>query len=237
MSNSDIIFYAPDIKELPELPAQESQHCVKVLRMRIGDEILVSDGKGGRFECVITDANHKRCRLDIVKEETIEKQRNYSVGIAFAPTKHIDRNEWFVEKATEIGIDYIIPLRTKYSERKEIKNERLEKIAVAAMKQSKQFYLPQIYDMMSFEEFVASNKEGQKFIAHCYDMPKKELTVAYKRGENVFIAIGPEGDFSEQEVELSMTHGFKPISLGTNRLRTETACLSALQTIHIINNL
>jgi len=148
----------------------------------------------------------------------------------------MDRNEWFIEKATEIGIDRFTPIHSFYSERKDVKTERLQKIAIAAIKQSQQSLLPEIDKQVSFNEFISRPFESKKYIAHCYDKPKKPLAKLYGKGEDALILIGLEGDFSEDEVENAIKNGFEPISLGNTRLRTETACLVATHTIHVINN-
>ncbi len=236
MAISDNLFFASEIKSKLQLPQQESQHCVKVLRMGAGDEIRVTDGMGSVFRCLLIDANPKHCHVSIVSEERFERLRDYRIEIAFAPTKQIDRNEWFVEKATEIGIEKLTPILTDFSERKDIKLERLQKIAISAMKQSHQLYLPEISKMTAFNEIISTTFAGRKFIAHCYDRPKKALSKIYNKSENVLLLIGPEGDFSENEINIAVENGFEEISLGETRLRTETACITAVHTIHVINN-
>lgn len=234
---ADTLFYSPHILQSSLLPEKESQHCVKVLRMRDGDKLTVTDGNGFFYECTLLHANPKQCMVSIQK--TIEKcrTRNYRLRIAFAPTKQMERNEWFIEKAVEIGIDGFTPVICHYSERKEIKTERLEKIVVSAMKQSQQAYMPETDELTGFENFIARPFNGKKYIAHCYDLPKDPLTHLYKKGEDALILIGPEGDFSREEVEQAIAAGFEPVSLGESRLRTETACLAAIHTIHVINSL
>ncbi len=233
---SDTIFFAPDIRSNLQLPPQESQHCVKVLRKNAGDEIIVTDGKGSIFKCLLIEAHTKHCFINIISEEVSPKKRDYNINIAFAPAKQMDRNEWFVEKATEIGVDRIIPILTDFSERKEIKIDRLQKIAVSAMKQSQQFHLPEISDIIKFKDFVSDQFDGEKYIAHCYESPKKPLAQLYNKSKNTLLLIGPEGDFSESEVNEANSKGFESISLGETRLRTETACLVAVHTIHVLNN-
>lgn len=232
---TDFLFYAPDIKSTNQLPEQESRHCVKVLRMSEGDKIVVTDGKGYLYYCTIIQAHHKHTALSIDKEVQQPKTWNFELQLAFAPTKNMDRNEWFVEKATEIGINRISPLKCSFSERKEVRLDRLEKVAISAMKQSKQAVVPTIDEMVSFDDFIIQPFEGQKFIAHCYNDIKNPLTSIYKKNQNALILIGPEGDFSEEEVQKALDNGFTPISLGDNRLRTETACLVACHTIHVLN--
>ncbi|MCE5178323.1 MAG: 16S rRNA (uracil(1498)-N(3))-methyltransferase [Porphyromonadaceae bacterium] len=233
---SDTLFYCPDIAISPQLPPQESQHCVKVLRMREGDTLTVTDGQGYFYECVLTEAHPKHCIVRIEHRTEMAKNRDFLLQIGFAPTKQMERNEWFVEKAVEIGIDRFTPLLSSYSERKELKKERLEKIAVSAMKQSQQAFRPAIDELIPFTDLVTRPFEGRKFIAHCHDLPKKPLAQTYRKGENAVILIGPEGDFSQEEIGNALANGFEPVSLGQTRLRTETACLVATHTIHVINN-
>lgn len=229
------IFYAPDIMQNAEIPVEEAQHCVRVLRKKEGDEILITDGKGFFYEATIVQANQKHCIVDITNTIEEPKYWDFNLQIAFAPTKNIDRIEWFAEKATEIGVDHLSPLLCRYSERKEIKYDRIEKILISAMKQSQKAVLPQLGQMIAFSDFVKQNFDGRKFIAHCYEGEKPTLHETYKKGENALILIGPEGDFSEEEVELAIAAGFEPISLGRSRLRTETAALVACHSIHALN--
>lgn len=205
--------------------------------MTEGDRFTVTDGKGFFYDCTLIHAHPKSCTIRIDKEVSQPKAWNFSLQIAFAPTKNIDRTEWFAEKATEIGIDRFSPLLCRFSERKELKTERLEKIIVSAMKQSKQAVIPVIDKIISFDQFIQQPFDGRKFIAHCYETRKVSLAKSYRKGENALILIGPEGDFSEEEIQKALDHGFEPISLGENRLRTETACLTACHTTHIINNI
>ena len=231
-----LLFYAPDILLRPELPEQESQHCVKVLRKQAGDEIDVTDGKGFFYKAQITEANPKRCQLHIT--ETIPKcPKCPKIELAVAPTKNADRMEWLAEKATEMGVDSIAFLKTRYSERKQLNTERIRKILIAAMKQSEKAVLPQLLEMTGFEQYVQQAFDGQKMIPHCHPGEKPLLSRSYRKGENVRILIGPEGDFSEEEVALALTHGYQAVSLGETRLRTETAALVVCQTIHILNQI
>ncbi|GAB6010306.1 16S rRNA (uracil(1498)-N(3))-methyltransferase [Dysgonomonas reticulitermitis] len=229
------IFYTPDILTDSELPFEEARHCIKVLRKKEGDEILLADGKGNFYDAEIIQANPKHCIVNIVKSIPQKKNRNFNLQIAFAPTKNMDRVEWFAEKATEIGIDCFSPILCQHSERKEIKLQRIEKILVSAMKQSQKAYLPRLDEMQSFSQFVKQEFDGQKFIAHCYPQEKPILKEVYKKGMNALILIGPEGDFSEKEVEEAILSGFQPISLGESRLRTETAALAACHAVHVLN--
>lgn len=234
---NDSIFYHPDIANSQQLPEQESQHCVKVLRMKEGDELTVVDGCGSFYSCELVQAHPKHCLVKILDVQTQELNRDFKITIAFAPTKQMDRNEWFIEKAVEIGVDRFIPLRCDFSERKEIKSDRLTKIMVSAMKQSKQAFLPVLEEMTPFQQVILQPFEGQKYIAHCYSTDKSALSQICKKGEDTLILIGPEGDFSESEVQMAIENGFKAISLGNNRLRTETACLTALHTVHVVNSI
>lgn len=234
---NDSIFYHPDIANSQQLPEQESQHCVKVLRMKEGDELTVVDGCGNFYSCELVQAHPKHCLVKILDVQKQELNRDFKIAIAFAPTKQMDRNEWFIEKAVEIGVDRFIPLRCDFSERKEIKSDRLTKIMVSAMKQSKQAFLPVLEEITTFQQLVSQPFVGQKFIAHCYSTEKSVLSQLCKKGENTLILIGPEGDFSESEVQMAIDNGFKAISLSDNRLRTETACLTALHTVHVVNSI
>lgn len=229
------IFYTPDILTNLELPTEEAQHCIKVLRKKEGDEILLADGKGNFYDAEIVQANPKHCIVNIIKSVSQKKNWNFNLQIAFAPTKNMDRVEWFAEKATEIGIDHFSPFLCQYSERKEIKLQRIEKILISAMKQSQKALLPQLDEMQPFSQLIKQEFDGQKFIAHCYPQEKPILKEVYKKGMDALILIGPEGDFSEKEVEEAIRSGFQPISLGESRLRTETAALAACHAIHVLN--
>ncbi len=229
------IFYTPDILTTSVLSPEESLHCTRVLRMKEGEEILVADGAGKFYEAVITNAHQKHCGVNIQRTIEYAKTWNFNLHIAFAPTKNIDRVEWFAEKATEIGIDRFSPLMCFHSERRQMKHDRMEKILISAMKQSQKAHLPQLDELISFSQFIKQDFEGRKFIAHCYPGEKKHLKELYKAKEDVLILIGPEGDFSEQEVAEAIASGFEPITLGESRLRTETAALVACHSIHALN--
>ena len=233
----DTIFYCPDIRTNPQMPAIESQHCVRVLRMKEHDTLLITDGKGFFYRAQLLQANPKSCIVTILEEIPQHKSWNFDLHLAFAPTKNVDRIEWFVEKATEVGIDTFTPLKCRYSERKNLNSARLEKKIVSAMKQSQKSRLPQLNEMMEFDDFIQLPFNGQKFIAHCYDSVKTPLTQISKNNTNTLILIGPEGDFSEEEVAKAARHDFAPISLGESRLRTETAALIACHTIQVLNQL
>ena len=228
------VFYTPDILQCPELPEEESGHCVRVLRLGEGDEILLTDGRGSFYQAAIEQAHPKHCRVTLLKSWQPAPLWSGYLHIAVAPTKNMDRMEWFAEKATEIGIDEITCLNCRFSERKEVKPQRLEKILVSAMKQSQKATLPLLHGMTDFRTFVKQPFEGQKFIAHCEAGEKPLLSKVYHPGERVLILIGPEGDFSPEEIALAQEQGFQPISLGPSRLRTETAALAACHTIRLL---
>lgn len=232
-----IIFYAPDILSCPELPEEESGHAVRVLRHVEGDEIDVVDGQGCWYHCRITSAHPKHCALEILSTRP-DEHWPYRVELAVAPTKNLDRIEWWIEKSTEMGLDRFVPLRCRFSERKELKTERIRKIAVSAMKQSLKATLPDICEMTDIKQFLAEPFDGHKFIAHCMDdQPRQLLSHLIQKGRDCRVLIGPEGDFSPEEVTLALKHGYQPVSLGDQRLRTETAALSSVSTIHVINQL
>lgn len=228
-------FYIPDIDlNAPILPEEEAKHAVKVLRMSVGNELIISNGKGLKATCRISTVTNKKCELEIIsKEETTRPDPQ--IQLVVAPTKNNDRLEWMLEKATEIGITSFVPIICERSERKVHKLERLEKIAIAALKQSQQAWLPEISEATSLKDYLALPHQGQLFIAHCNDGPKRPLANSYAGGGNASLLIGPEGDFSEKEVKDAVAKGFQPVSLGTNRLRTETAALFGLCMLHSIN--
>ncbi|MCW3085213.1 MAG: rRNA ((1498)-N(3))-methyltransferase [Bacteroidetes bacterium] len=234
------LFYTPDITpDTYTLSEEESKHAIRVLRLKIGDKIVLIDGKGGLYDATITDDHPKRCTVKItaVKKET--GKHNWQLHIAIAPTKSNDRTEWFVEKAVEIGIDEISLLDCANSERSVAKTERLQKVAVSAIKQSMKAYLPAVNEIIDFKKFItlSATFTGEKFIAHCNNREAlPHLKTLYSPQQNALILIGPEGDFTPEEVKLALDNGFKEISLGTSRLRTETAALYACTTINIINN-
>jgi len=219
------------------LSEEDSGHAVRVLRHTEGDEIVVVDGEGSFYHCNIVSAHPKHCAVQIVRVE--EEQRwPYEVQIAVAPTKNLDRMEWFLEKATEMGLDRFIPLKCRFSERKELKTERMLRIAVSAMKQSLKATVPQIDEMTDIKRFLQEPFDGQKFICHCYQgMERKLLSKEILPGAKVRVLIGPEGDFSEEEVQLALENGYVPVSLGNQRLRTETAALAAVHSVHMKNEL
>lgn len=232
-----IIFYAPDIMTCPELPEEESGHAVRVLRHTVGDEIEVVDGAGTWYHCRISAAHPKHCSVEVMSTHP-DVHWEYGVELAVAPTKNLDRMEWWLEKATEMGLDRFIPLKCRFSERKELKVDRMRKIAISAMKQSLKATLPAIEEMTDIKHFLQEPFDGQKFIAHCMeDSPRQLLSHLIKKGQKVRVLIGPEGDFSPEEVKLAFDNGYLPVSLGDQRLRTETAALASVHTIHLINEL
>lgn len=226
------IFYTPDIQSSQELPEVEAAHAIRVLRLQAGDEVMLTDGKGHFYRARISLVANKRCLTDILETQTQPPLWSGRIHIAMAPTKNMDRNEWFAEKATEIGMDELTFLNCRYSERKVIKTERIAKIMVSAVKQSLKARVPQLNEMTDFRTFIHKPFNGQKFIAHCHEGNKVPLKDAVRKGEEAVVLIGPEGDFSEEEVRLAHEAGFLPISLGPSRLRTETAALVAC---HILN--
>lgn len=233
------IFYSPNISTTPFLPEEESLHCIKVLRLNKGDLIHIIDGVGGFFVAKIVEPHPKKTKVEIIKVEKDFNKIGYNLHLAVAPTKNIDRFEWFLEKVTEIGVAQITPLICRYSERKVVKLDRLEKIIISAAKQSIKPTMPIINELMPFADFITNNSDSmaQKFIAHCYDITKTPLLKSCNKGEDVVVLIGPEGDFSIEEVDLALNNGFKSVSLGNSRLRTETAGVVACHTISVINEL
>ena len=214
------------------LSDKESQHATKVLRKKQGDFLDFTDGKGGFYKAEITVAEGRKCRLRIISREQKEKQHNYHLHIAISPTKNIDRFEWFLEKATEIGIDEITPIICERSERKIVRTERCNRILLSAIKQSLKFHLPTLNEAIPFNEFIKVDFDGAKYIAHCENLEKetlkKERTI-----DKIVVLIGPEGDFTPEEIKNALLNDFKAVNLGTSRLRTETAGIIAVHTINI----
>lgn len=229
------MFYCPDILHSFTLSEEESQHAVRVLRLQAGDELEVVDGAGGYYRAVVTNPHPKHCEFQIKETITEYGKRDYRLHIAIAPTKNIERLEWFIEKCTEIGVDEITPILCRFSERKMIKPERLEKIIVSAAKQSLKAYFPILNPMCSFRDFIQQTTVSQKFIAHCYEQDKQLLQRVYQKSSDAVILIGPEGDFSPEEVQAAIQHQFQPVSLGSSRLRTETAGIAACHTVALMN--
>lgn len=231
------IFYAPEIEKTLQLPEEESQHVVKVLRMKEGDKIEIIDGQGTFYEAEITLAHHKRCGVKLLSAVKEYGKRDFRIHIAIAPTKNIERLEWFAEKVTEIGVDEITPIICDHSERKVVKHDRLEKILISAAKQSKKAYIPKLNEQTELKQFLKEKREGTLFIAHCYEQDKKELSKTYQSGTDATLLIGPEGDFSENEVSQALRNGYIPVSLGQSRLRTETAGVVGCHTMVLVNEL
>lgn len=229
------VFYTPDIDICLELPEEEAGHCLRVLRLGVGDEVMLTDGKGCFYKAVISAATGKRCQVKVVEKIEQEKFWKGHLHLAMAPTKNMDRIEWFAEKATEIGFDELSFLNCRFSERKVVKTERIEKIVVSAMKQSLKARKPIVNEMTDFAKFMQRDFQGQKFIAHCYEGEKPLLKEVLKPGEDALVLIGPEGDFSPEEVQKAEALGFQPISLGKSRLRTETAALVAVHMMNLFN--
>ena len=231
------VFFQPQL-DTPsiQLNEEESKHCVRVLRLKKGEEVHLADGKGTHAVAMISDDNPKRCVLDITGKENTPREKSYYLHILIAPTKNFERTEWFIEKATEAGIDEITLIETRNSERNKVNMERCEKIAVSAMKQSKQWWLPRINPVVKLADTVASIPSGLKLIAWCETNKEQLISTALKTNtqEIITILIGPEGDFTAQEVELAREAGFQPVSLGKSTLRTETAALYACMAVKAI---
>jgi 16S rRNA (uracil1498-N3)-methyltransferase len=232
-------FFVPDASSASELPEEETIHALRVLRLAAGDEMMLMDGEGKFYSAVVTMASSKHCLYDI--QEVFEQSRTWNghLHIAIAPTKMMERMEWFTEKSVEIGIDELSFLDCKFSERQKLRIDRLEKIVVAAVKQSRKPFMTRMNGMKAFDDFINEQRSGRKFIAHCYDeIDKKYLfdelqTPSDDGSDDVTVMIGPEGDFSIDEVKRAMAAGYESISLGESRLRTETAGLSAAMMMQI----
>lgn len=234
------LFYTPTIEIHHNqfvLSEEESKHAIRVLRLAVGDSLYLVDGRGGWYTAEILDAHPKRTTLHISDVQQDYQKSPYYLHIAIAPTKNIDRIEWFIEKATEVGVQEITPIICEHSERKEVKVDRLVKVAVAAMKQSLKAYLPKINPPISFSQFLNNGCKSsvEYYIAHCAEGEKFYLNDRAKVAGKYLILIGPEGDFSEKEIQRCLDAGYRPISLGNSRLRTETAALTSCLEISIIN--
>ncbi len=230
------LFYAPDFTpDQPILPDEEARHALKVLRLELGSLIHITDGKGNLYVTKIVSSDLKKPRFQVQQTQSEMGKRDYKIHMAVAPTKNPDRTEWLVEKCVELGVDVISFIQCDRSERKHFKTDRLEKIAVSAMKQSLKMYLPEIRDMISFDKFVTNQTAEQKFIGYLDNEKKYYLSELAKPGLSYCMLIGPEGDFSPKEVELALLHGFQPVSLGESRLRTETAAMAACHILNIVN--
>lgn len=232
------LFFAPDIEsDLYFFSEEESKHCIRVLRLRLGDELVLIDGKGFWYEVKIINDAPKKVGVEVLKKEFHRPTRKYKFHLAFSPTKNIERIEWMLEKCTEIGIDEFTPIICARSERKEIKKDRLERILISAIKQSMNPYLPILNDPVKFSEFV--NKYANQnsiFLAHCEEGEKKFLKeFPASETTEMIVMIGPEGDFSREEIDQANENGIKFITLGESRLRSETACIAALMEAVFIN--
>jgi len=231
------LFYNPNIDETTEsfsFDKEESKHIIKVLRKKDTDILFVTNGLGLLFETEITLASDNKCTVKIISLEKSNPSK-FHLHLAVAPTKMNDRFEWFLEKATEIGIHEITPIICDRSERKVVNQERFEKIILTAMKQSNVLFLPKLNEATTFKEFVKRKNEGFQLIAHCEETDKKSLKSVLKPNENVTVLIGPEGDFSEKEIALALENNFVPVSLGNTRLRTETAAIVACHSVGFVN--
>lgn len=232
------LFYNPHIQgDIFELEEQESKHAIRVLRLVRGDRVILVDGRGGWYEAQIIDDHPKRCKLQIESHTPDYRPLSYSLHLAVAPTKNLDRFEWFLEKATEIGITEITPLICKRSERKNVKLERLEKILVSAMKQSLKAYKPILNRPVSMEDFLQMEHKGTLGITHCYPLNRKSISELELSGSYTLL-VGPEGDFTEEEIASALKAGYAPFHLGESRLRTETAAIfitAALSLQHLKN--
>lgn len=225
-------FYVPNAAQATELPLEEARHAVSVLRLKAGDEIFLMDGMGTFYQANVTLAATKHCMYDIVKVLPQQKTWKGHVHLAIAPTKMMDRMEWMIEKMTEVGFDEITFLDCRFSERKQLRIDRLEKIVIAAMKQSRKAWKPVVHPIMSFQDFVNQQREGGLYIAHCYtEIVRKDFLNEIQQAndqQDITILVGPEGDFSIDEVHQALEKGFSSVSLGQNRLRTETAGLVSI---------
>ncbi len=220
------------------MPEDEAGHCIRVLRHKVGDEIVCTDGKGHRYACRIADANPRHTELEILSKESVPTHWGCRITLAVSPTKNSDRMEWMLEKAVEIGVDRIVPVKCAHSERKKANVERWRKVMVSAMKQSLKATLPEICDMTDLNIFLSECGTGQKFVGYCDDSMKRlSMVCECSPQTDTTILIGPEGDFSADEIDEALRSGFKAVTFGESRLRTETAALFALQTVHIVNQM
>lgn len=224
-------FYSPDAATDSLLPPDESMHALRVLRLKEGDDIFLLDGKGFFYKATISMVASKKCFFEIKEKVEQEKTWNGWIHLAIAPTKNIDRIEWMVEKAVEVGVDEISFLNSRFSERNTVKIERIEKIVVAAVKQSRKAFMPKVNEMVSFDEFISRKHSGRKFISHCYEeVPRVDFfnTIYSTPADDILVLVGPEGDFSIDEVTKACSMGYESVTFGKSRLRTETAGLMAV---------
>ena len=233
------LYYTKEIEsDTAVLDSVESQHCIKVLRMKEGDVLNFVDGVGGMYKALIVNANYKRTLVKIIKKDKTFRKHNYHLHIAIAPTKNMDRYEWFVEKAVEIGVDTITPILCHYSERKKLRTDRLERIMVSAMKQSIKAHLPTLNPLTNYKDLVKTTFSGvQKVIAHCEESERHDLIRINPGPSEYLILIGPEGDFHPEEINMALKNDFLPVSLGHSRLRTETAGVAVCQIISDLERL
>lgn len=236
-------FYVPDAANQVELPAEEATHALRVLRLKGGDEIFLMDGEGSFFRAEVTAASNKRCLYEIKEEMPQQRAWKGHIHLAVAPTKMMERIEWMAEKATEIGFDELSFLNCQFSERKVVKTPRIDKIVISAVKQSHKAWKPVVNELVSFKEFIQIPRPGRKFICHCYEEVEKKDFFTVISGiqdadaGDITVLVGPEGDFSIDEVRLALENGYESVSLGTSRLRTETAGLVAVHMAHIARRL
>ncbi len=221
-------FYVPNAGTNDTLPDDEAQHALRVLRLSEGDELHLMDGVGNFYRAEVSLATNHNCSYRIIKSMPQRRPWRGHICLAIAPTKMMERTEWLVEKATEIGVDEMVFLNCRFSERRQIKLPRIEKICISAVKQSRKAWMPELSGMIDFDDFVSTRNKGRRFIAHCYEeIPKKslfaELSSQHDDDEDIIVMVGPEGDFSIDEVKLALKNGFESVSLGESRLRTETA--------------
>lgn len=232
-------FFVPDALTAGELPEEEASHAVRVLRLKAGDEMVLMDGNGWFHNAKVTLSTNKRCYYQILLSSQQERPWRGHLHLAIAPTKMMDRIEWLAEKATEIGLDELSFLECRFSERRTIKLSRIEKIVVSAVKQSRKAWLPRMNDMIDFRSFVENHQTGRRYIAHCYEEVERlnlfDEMLKPSVETDALVLIGPEGDFSIDEVRLALSHGFISVDLGKSRLRTETAGLSALMMMQLAN--
>ena len=237
-------FYVPDAANQTELPQDEAFHALRVLRLKEGDEIFLMDGEGAFFRAVVAMTNSKHCFYKILETLPQEKTWRGRIHLAIAPTKNIDRIEWLAEKATEVGFDEISFFDCQFSERRQLREDRIEKIVVAAMKQSRKAWLPRVNALVPFRKFIEMPRSGRRFIAHCYEEIERsdlfqllsDRCRATDSADEITILVGPEGDFSMDEVRMALENGYESVSLGASRLRTETAGLVAVMMANLVLN-
>lgn len=230
-----IRFYSPDVEETGMLPEGESAHCCRVLRMAAGDELEVTDGKGALYRCRLADANPKGAYVEVISKEVMERGWGPRITLAIAPTKNADRMEWLVEKVVEMGVDEIVLLACRHSERRKMRLDRLDKIIISAMKQSLKCVLPTLRGLVDMEDFLMEERGGRKYMGYCaYDFERLDFSREYDGVSDVTILIGPEGDFAPEEVAAAVKSGFVPVTFGKSRLRTETAGMYGVAAAHTL---